>query len=107
MFDSPRIIAERQAAQAALLAADRATELSGPVAFAHQYVDMTKVEVAYPDGRTGVTCPAAMGYSFAAGTTDGPGAFDFIQVMQSTLKRISVTRKWAKPRNCMKEGSIV
>ena len=25
------------------------------------------------------TCPAAMGYSFAAGTTDGPGAFDFIQ----------------------------
>lgn len=25
------------------------------------------------------TCPAAMGYSFAAGTTDGPGAFDFEQ----------------------------
>lgn len=25
------------------------------------------------------TCPAALGYSFAAGTTDGPGAFDFTQ----------------------------
>ena len=25
------------------------------------------------------TCPAALGRSFAAGTTDGPGAFDFIQ----------------------------
>jgi neutral ceramidase len=25
------------------------------------------------------TCPAAMGFSFAAGTTDGPGAFDFKQ----------------------------
>lgn len=25
------------------------------------------------------TCPAAMGYSFAAGTTDGPGEFDFTQ----------------------------
>lgn len=25
------------------------------------------------------TCPAALGYSFAAGTTDGPGAFDFQQ----------------------------
>jgi neutral ceramidase len=25
------------------------------------------------------TCPAALGYSFAAGTTDGPGAFDFKQ----------------------------
>jgi hypothetical protein len=25
------------------------------------------------------TCPAAMGFTFAAGTTDGPGAFDFKQ----------------------------
>jgi neutral ceramidase len=25
------------------------------------------------------TCPAALGYGFAAGTTDGPGAFDFTQ----------------------------
>ncbi|KAK4382303.1 Neutral ceramidase 1 [Sesamum angolense] len=25
------------------------------------------------------TCPAAMGFAFAAGTTDGPGAFDFKQ----------------------------
>jgi len=25
------------------------------------------------------TCPPAMGYSFAAGTIDGPGAFDFTQ----------------------------
>jgi neutral ceramidase len=25
------------------------------------------------------TCPAALGYSFAAGTSDGPGAFDFKQ----------------------------
>jgi hypothetical protein len=25
------------------------------------------------------TCPAAMGFGFAAGTTDGPGAFDFTQ----------------------------
>lgn len=25
------------------------------------------------------TCPAAMGFAFAAGTTDGPGAFDFQQ----------------------------
>jgi len=25
------------------------------------------------------TCKGALGYSFAAGTTDGPGAFDFTQ----------------------------
>ena len=32
------------------------------------------------------TCPAAMGYSFAAGTTDGPGDFDFTQGTNSTNK---------------------
>ena len=30
-------------------------------------------------GSISKTCPAAMGYSFAAGTTDGPGEFDFTQ----------------------------
>jgi len=33
-----------------------------------------------PNGRVGKTCKAALGYSFAAGTTDGPGMFDFTQV---------------------------
>ncbi|KAK0891015.1 hypothetical protein LTR02_014319 [Friedmanniomyces endolithicus] len=32
-----------------------------------------------PNGTLVRTCPAALGYSFAAGTTDGPGAFDFKQ----------------------------
>ena len=32
-----------------------------------------------PNGSLATTCPAALGYSFAAGTTDGPGAFDFTQ----------------------------
>lgn len=31
------------------------------------------------------TCKPAMGYSFAAGTTDGPGAFDFTQGMFKCL----------------------
>jgi len=30
------------------------------------------------------TCPPAMGYSFAAGTIDGPGAFDFTQGTEIT-----------------------
>lgn len=30
-------------------------------------------------GRNERTCRAALGYSFAAGTTDGPGAFSFTQ----------------------------
>lgn len=31
------------------------------------------------NGKVCRTCPAALGYSFAAGTSDGPGAFDFTQ----------------------------
>ncbi|KAK8069770.1 neutral/alkaline non-lysosomal ceramidase [Apiospora phragmitis] len=37
------------------------------------------LRVPLKDGRMVQTCPAALGYSFAAGTTDGPGAFDFTQ----------------------------
>ena len=45
---------------------------------------MSKRQVTLDDGSYGVTCPAAMGYSFAAGTTDGPGGFDFIQGSNTT-----------------------
>jgi neutral ceramidase len=45
----------------------------------HQFVDFSNLEIVLPNGTLARTCPAAMGYSFAAGTTDGPGAFDFKQ----------------------------
>ena len=45
----------------------------------HSFVDMSHYEFPHPNGSTVSTCPAALGYSFAAGTTDGPGAFDFKQ----------------------------
>ncbi|KAI5258140.1 Neutral/alkaline nonlysosomal ceramidase [Aureobasidium subglaciale] len=45
----------------------------------HTFVDMSNQTVTLSNGSTAHTCPAAMGYSFAAGTTDGPGAFDFKQ----------------------------
>lgn len=32
-----------------------------------------------PDGTPAKTCPSALGYSFAAGTSDWPGLFDFTQ----------------------------
>ena len=44
--------------------------------------------VARYDGDGGVvqrTCQPALGYSFAAGTTDGPGEFDFKQVLGITF----------------------
>ena len=40
---------------------------------------MTYWNFTLPDGTKAQTCPAALGYSFAAGTSDWPGAFDFTQ----------------------------
>ncbi|ORY61323.1 Neutral/alkaline nonlysosomal ceramidase [Pseudomassariella vexata] len=45
----------------------------------HFYQDMQYYKFSLDNGTEVQTCPAALGYSFAAGTTDGPGAFDFTQ----------------------------
>ncbi|KAI1487958.1 Neutral/alkaline nonlysosomal ceramidase [Biscogniauxia mediterranea] len=45
----------------------------------HTFHDMSNYRFQLPNGTEVMTCPAALGYSFAAGTTDGPGAFDFTQ----------------------------
>lgn len=45
----------------------------------HTFVDFSNRSFTLFNGSTARTCPAALGYSFAAGTTDGPGAFDFKQ----------------------------
>ena len=51
----------------------------GAVKSFHQFHDMSKYSFRLPNGTQVKTCPAALGYSFAGGTTDGPGAFDFTQ----------------------------
>jgi neutral ceramidase len=45
----------------------------------HQFVDFSNHQFNLPNGTLVRTCSAAMGFSFAAGTSDGPGAFDFKQ----------------------------
>ncbi|OAQ99062.1 hypothetical protein LLEC1_02873 [Akanthomyces lecanii] len=45
----------------------------------HFYNDMRYFNFTLPNGQQAQTCPAALGYSFAAGTSDWPGAFDFTQ----------------------------
>ncbi|KAH8802726.1 neutral/alkaline non-lysosomal ceramidase [Xylogone sp. PMI_703] len=45
----------------------------------HTFQDMRELTFPLANGTTVTTCAAAMGFSFAAGTTDGPGAFDFTQ----------------------------
>lgn len=45
----------------------------------HTFHNMSDFTFNLPNGTTVSTCPAALGWSFAAGTSDGPGAFDFTQ----------------------------
>ncbi|KAJ6865186.1 hypothetical protein NC651_035681 [Populus alba x Populus x berolinensis] len=77
-FESTRIIGERQFKKAVELFNKATEQLKGKVGYRHAYVNFSNLEVA--QGNEVVkTCPAAMGFAFAAGTTDGPGAFDFKQ----------------------------
>ncbi|XP_022853805.1 neutral ceramidase 1-like [Olea europaea var. sylvestris] len=82
-FESTRIIGERQFKKAVELFNNASEQLEGKVDYRHTYVDFSKLQVTIPkqggDTETVKTCPAAMGFAFAAGTTDGPGAFDFKQ----------------------------
>nr|CAH0102723.1 unnamed protein product [Daphnia galeata] len=86
MVDSTRIIGDKQFQKAWSMYNVDDSELEaleGPVQFAHQFVDKPNYTVEVQDPVNGPTtdklCKPAMGYSFAAGTTDGPGAFDFTQ----------------------------
>ncbi|KAJ6299982.1 hypothetical protein OIU76_020888 [Salix suchowensis] len=77
-FESTRIIGERQFKKAIELFNKATEQLKGKVGYRHAYVNFSNLDVA--QGNDVVkTCPAAMGFAFAAGTTDGPGAFDFKQ----------------------------
>ncbi|KAK4918125.1 hypothetical protein LTR66_016896 [Elasticomyces elasticus] len=52
----------------------------------HVYSDMSNYTFVSPlnNSRVLQTCSAALGYGFAGGTTDGPGAFDFRQGTNDT-----------------------
>uniref|UniRef100_A0A2P2M106 Neutral ceramidase n=1 Tax=Rhizophora mucronata TaxID=61149 RepID=A0A2P2M106_RHIMU len=82
-FESTRIIGERQFRKAVNLFNEASEKISGKVDYRHTYIDFSQLEVTIPkhggSSETVKTCPAAMGFAFAAGTTDGPGAFDFTQ----------------------------
>uniref|UniRef100_H2YVZ8 Neutral ceramidase n=1 Tax=Ciona savignyi TaxID=51511 RepID=H2YVZ8_CIOSA len=78
MFESTKIIGTNQFNKAMELYDSAQVFLSGPVVPVHQYIDMTNT-VRVNSTHSATTCKPAMGFSFAAGTTDGPGAFDFKQ----------------------------
>lgn len=85
MFESTSIIAHKIYQEAAKLwKSDKAMEVIGPVRVVHQYVNMPEQSAEFYNETTGKFeevhgCIPAMGYSFAAGTTDGPGSFAFEQ----------------------------
>lgn len=84
-FESTRIIGSRvHAVAASMLRANAGRELSGNVGSIHQFINMPEATGTYTNPNTGQVenvrgCMAAMGHSFAAGTTDGPGGFNFTQ----------------------------
>ncbi|KAI9591850.1 Neutral/alkaline nonlysosomal ceramidase [Syncephalis fuscata] len=79
-FASNAIIGDRQFSKARELYEGKPQKvLSGAVDFQHMYIDMSNMAFTYANGTAGHTCPPAMGYAMAAGTTDGPGQFDFYQ----------------------------
>ncbi|XP_045477252.1 neutral ceramidase [Harmonia axyridis] len=88
MVESTGIIANRLFAKAKeLFENNNGEELTGPVRFIHQFVDMPKqrIKLTTKNGSEIEVrgCTPAMGQAFAAGTTDGPGEFDFRQGTKS------------------------
>ncbi|KAL7596656.1 hypothetical protein Lser_V15G28551 [Lactuca serriola] len=100
-FESTRIIGERQFKKAADLCKNVAEKLTGKIDFRHSYLDFSQLEVKKGGNESVKTCPVVMGFAFAAGTTDGPGAFDFKQgdntVRESILEIGEELAKNAKP----------
>eukprot|EP00079_Xenopus_tropicalis_P037334 XP_017951105.1 PREDICTED: putative neutral ceramidase C [Xenopus tropicalis] len=79
MFESTKIIGERIFLKAKELYGNASRELDKKVNFAHQWVDMSNVTVKLNETHSVKTCKPALGYSFAAGTTDGAGSINFTQ----------------------------
>ncbi|XP_006880455.1 PREDICTED: neutral ceramidase [Elephantulus edwardii] len=79
MIDSTQIIGTTIFQKAKELYDSASQEVTGPLASAHQWVNMTDVTVSLNATHTAKTCKAALGYSFAAGTIDGAGSLNFTQ----------------------------
>ncbi|NWY05839.1 ASAH2 ceramidase, partial [Nothoprocta ornata] len=79
MFDSTRIIGQNIYLKAKEVYASASQEITGPLSSAHQWVNMSDVSVTLNATHVVKTCKPALGHSFAAGTIDGVGAFNFTQ----------------------------
>ncbi|CAH7688992.1 Neutral/alkaline nonlysosomal ceramidase [Phakopsora pachyrhizi] len=78
-WESTSVIGENQKKAAEKLMSTNLNIIRGSVKSVYTTVDMSSYRFREPGGNLAKTCPPAMGYAFAGGTTDGPGAFDFYQ----------------------------
>lgn len=96
MYESNKIIGQKQYEFARDLIKSATEKLTNSIKtkdvvdYRHSFVDTRSLEIKIPKNKYDKTatsselitvklCNPAMGYSFAAGTTDGPGAFNFTQ----------------------------
>ena len=70
----------------------------GPVHSLHTFANLANYTFTLPNGTHARTCPAALGYGFAAGTSDGPGAFDF---KQNSSESGNASPVWAVVRDLL------
>ncbi|GJW23456.1 neutral ceramidase 2-like protein [Tanacetum coccineum] len=96
---STKVIGERQFLKAVELFTSAKEQLTGKIDYRHIYLDFTNIEVTLTGNKTVKTCPAGLGAGFAAGTTDGPGAFGF----QQGDKKIN--EFWKRVRDFLKKPS--
>ncbi|KAF7729413.1 hypothetical protein EC973_004392 [Apophysomyces ossiformis] len=80
-YESNRIIGQNQADKALeLFLQQPLTVLNGPIDYRQMFWDITNETLRRSDGSiSGSLCLPAMGYAFAAGTTDGPALDGFYQ----------------------------
>ncbi|CAK9823728.1 Neutral ceramidase [Anthophora retusa] len=100
MFESTNIIANKLFKESWRLWHGHAKEVIGPIRVVHRYVNMVEQTAEFYNSTTRKTeqvhgCLPAMGYSFAAGTIDGPGSFAFEQGMTTD------NPMWNKVRNLL------
>ncbi|XP_053165767.1 neutral ceramidase isoform X2 [Hemicordylus capensis] len=79
MFESTQIIGRNIYLKAKELSMTASEEINGPISSAHQWVTMSNVTVQLNATHSVKTCKPALGYSFAAGTSDGHGILNFTQ----------------------------
>mmetsp|Transcript_2818 Transcript_2818/g.3022 ORF Transcript_2818/g.3022 Transcript_2818/m.3022 type:complete len:734 (+) Transcript_2818:50-2251(+) len=79
MFESTQIIGDKQYQFAKQLMTTATEQVTGPIDYRHSWVQFPFLNVTTSSGKQVTLCSAAVGYAFAAGTTDGPGFFAFSQ----------------------------